>query len=87
MPAAFPWRRHLDPPIVWLSAHFALYWYQDAWAEAKNTGDTQFRRREILFSLAAAESYLLEWVRDEVLNRDFQKLDHYFPPEERRPHY
>jgi hypothetical protein len=70
---------------VWLSANFASYWYADAKSEAIGIGDTQRRRREITFSVAAVESYLLEWVRDEVLKRDFVRLDTYFPPGERRP--
>jgi hypothetical protein len=70
---------------VWLSANFAGAWYADAKSEAIGVGDTQRRRREITFSVAAVESYLLEWVRDEVLKRDFVLLDKYFPPGERRP--
>lgn len=72
-------------PTVWLSANFASSWYADAELEAIGIGDTQRRRREITFSVAAVESYLLEWVRDEVLKRDFVLLDTYFPPGERRP--
>ena len=72
-------------PTVWLSANFALSWYADAKSEAIGIGDAQRRRREITFSVAAAESYLLEWARDEVLKRDFVLLDNYFPPGERRP--
>lgn len=72
-------------PTVWLSANFALYWYADAKLEAIGVGDSQRRRREITFSVAAVESYLLEWVRDEVLKRDFVLLDTYFPPGEHRP--
>ena len=72
-------------PTVWLSANFASSWYADAKSEAIGIGDTQRRRREITFSVAAVESYLLEWVRDEVLKRDFVLLEIYFPPGERRP--
>jgi hypothetical protein len=73
-----------DAPTVWLSANFASFWYADANSEAISSGDIHGRRREITFSVAAAESYLLEWVRDEVLKRDFERLDTYFPPDERR---
>jgi hypothetical protein len=72
-------------PTVWLSANFAQAWYADAKSEAIGVSDTQRRRREITFSVAAVESYLLEWVRDEVLKRDFVLLDKYFAPGERRP--
>ena len=67
-------------PTVLLSANFASCWYADAKSEAIDIGDPQRRRREITFSVAAAESYLLEWVRDEVLKRDLRRLDTYFPP-------
>ena len=73
-----------DAPTVWLSANFASSWYADAKREAIRSGDIHRRRREITFSVAAAESYLLEWVRDEALKRDFAGLDTYFPPDERR---
>ena len=75
-----------DAPTVWLwlSANFASFWYADAKLEAIGSGDIHRRRREITFSVAAAESYLLEWVRDEVLKRDFAGLDTYFRPDERR---
>ena len=72
-------------PTIWRLANFAEYWFHDACAEAVEAGNTQRRRREITFAVAAVESYLLEWVRDEVLKRDFLRLDEYFPPNERRP--
>jgi hypothetical protein len=64
----------------WLSYCFAPEWFDDAVREAQIGLEHHSRRREIVFALCAAESYLLEWVRDEVLNRDFQKLNRYFPP-------
>lgn len=67
-------------PTAWLTYKFAPEWFVDALREARTGADHHARRREILFSVCCAESYLLEWVRDEVLNRDFQKLNHYFPP-------
>ena len=70
-------------PTVW-AASFASYWYADAKTEAIGIGDTHRRRREITFSVTAAESYLFEWVRDEALKGDFARLDAYFPPDERR---
>ena len=48
-----------DAPTVWLSANFASFWYADAKLEAIGNGDIHRRRREITFSVAAAESYLL----------------------------
>lgn len=69
---------------VWRTYSFAPLWFEDALAESRRIGDPNARRREIIFSVAVVESYLLEWVRDEVLHRDFNKLDQYFPPGERR---
>lgn len=58
-------------------------WFADARVEASRT-QADARRREILFAVAAAESYFLEWVRDDVLNRNSADLDRFFPPGERR---
>jgi hypothetical protein len=69
---------------LWLTASFAREWYEDSLAEAR-AGDTfQHCRREILFAVCAVESYLLEWVRDDVLSRDFTALNTYFAPNARR---
>lgn len=67
-------------PTVWLSYRFAPEWFNDALQEARSGADHDSRRREIIFAVCAAESYILEWVRDEVLNRNFEKLNDYFPP-------
>jgi rubredoxin len=66
---------------VWLSYSFAPEWFADALHEARAGGDHHARRREILFSVCCAESYILEWVRDQVLNRQFDRLNKYFHPE------
>jgi hypothetical protein len=42
------------------------------------------RRREILFAVCFAETYLVEWVRDEVLQRKFDGLKGYFPLDDDR---
>lgn len=68
---------------VWLSRSFAPHWYADALVVGREP-DAHARRREILFAVACAESYLLEWVRDEVLAHDFSRLNRYFPPGEKR---
>lgn len=71
-------------PTVWLTANFARDWFNDAINEAKAGPGVSHRRREIIFSVAFAESYLLEWVRDVVLKHDFQRINKYFPPGYRR---
>ncbi|MGZ4953543.1 MAG: hypothetical protein ACXV8Q_00405 [Methylobacter sp.] len=65
----------------WLSATFAPRWYKDALSEANQNQptDRDARRKEIIFAVACAESYLFEWVRDEVLNSDYEALETYFP--------
>lgn len=68
----------------WISYNFASDWYSDAKNEANNSGH-HARRREILFSVACAESFLLEWVRDQILKHDHPSLDLYFPPGKYRP--
>lgn len=68
----------------WISYNFASDWYADAKSEANNSNH-HARRREILFSVACAESYLIEWVRDEVLKHDYIALDRYFPPGDPQP--
>ena len=61
------------------SAHLAQSWFEDAFREAK-TADVHARRREIVFAVCLAETYLFEWVRDEVVKGDVQGLNRYFVP-------
>jgi len=63
-----------------MSAHFAQSWFGDALREAKTPDDAQARRREIVFAVCFAETYLFESVRDEVVGGDVQKFNRYFPP-------
>ena len=67
-------------PTVWLTYSFAREWFEDARREARTDQDHHARRREIVFAVCFAESYLLEWIRDKVLKQDFQKLNTYFVP-------
>jgi hypothetical protein len=68
---------------VWRTYSFAPEWFRDAKEEASRPGPNA-RRREIVMAACAAESYLLEWVRDSVLQRDFRSVENYFPPSDRR---
>jgi hypothetical protein len=70
---------------VWVTYPWAKDWFADALQEARNGTDHNARRREIVFAVSFAESYLVEWVRDEILDkRDFEQLvealNRYFPP-------
>jgi hypothetical protein len=69
---------------IWRSYSFAPDWYRDCLIEAREGRGHNSRRREIVFAVCVAECYLLEWVRDSVLNRDFPRLDIYFPPGRQR---
>jgi hypothetical protein len=69
---------------IWLAEAFAKSWYRDARGEADTPG-ADARRREIVFAIACAESFLFEWVRDDVLGAgDMVALPKYFPDGARR---
>ena len=70
---------------IWDTCSYASEWFGDALSEARMNEDRNGIRSEILFAVCAAESYLFEWVRDDVLQRDFKILNEYFPPEDTRP--
>jgi hypothetical protein len=68
---------------AWQAYSFAPAWYSDAKHEATQLG-RDARRREVLFAVAAAECGLFEWVRDQVLQHDYKRLEHFFDPENPR---
>jgi len=74
-------------PTVWLTYPFAPEWFHDALHEARTGHDHHSRRREILFAVCFAESYLYEWVRDGPLSGRFDELRDYFPVDDRRGVY
>jgi hypothetical protein len=76
--------RSMGEATLWVRYSFAPEWFEDALHEAKTGDNHNARRREIVFAVCCAESYLFEWVRDRVLDRsDFEKivkdLNKYFP--------
>ncbi len=79
-PESIPSAETFGTSIFWLSYCFAPEWLSDALNEARIGRDHNARRREILFAVCFAESYLVEWVRDEVLKRDFNRFNDFFPP-------
>ena len=66
---------------LWKYASFAREWFENA---SKETNDPQAIRREIVFAVPMVESYLYEWVWDEVLGRNFDEINQYFPNLDRR---
>jgi hypothetical protein len=73
-----------DPPTPIIKQHFSKAWFIDASNEAQKNRDKDARRREILFSVCFAESYLFEWTRDELLAGSEKDLNRYFPPGKKR---
>lgn len=71
-------------PTAVLKQHFSKPWFLDASKEAQVERDKDARRREILFSVRFAETYLFEWVRDELLTASHKELRDYFPPGKNR---
>ena len=67
---------------LWTYGTYAHAWFADAQKEISLV-DEHARRREIIFAVCAVESYLVEWVRDDVLNKSFRRLAHYFPLKDR----
>jgi len=52
------------PPTIWLADNFAKDWFSDALHEARCGLDHHSRRREIVFAVCFAESYIVEWARN-----------------------
>lgn len=48
-------------PKNWLAQKFAKLWYNDACSQAQDLS-TDARRREIIFAVACAECFLVEWL-------------------------
>jgi|GEM_PF-1503401 hypothetical protein len=57
---------------------FAPDWLRDARSETMLLEDIDSRRREIVFAVCFIESYLFEWVRDDVLCRNYPEIEQYF---------
>jgi hypothetical protein len=68
-------------PTVWATIRYAGSWYRDA--EQTKMPGRDARRREILFSVCCAESYIYEWVV-EVISPEYHRITDYFPEDDRR---
>ena len=65
--------------------YYAERWFRDACWEARrpeSRGDLHCRRRELVFAVSFAESYLFEWVAAAV-GWSPRELEHYFPSKDR----
>ncbi len=65
----------LQPPTAWQASNFAEAWLRDA-VEQTLTDDVNARRKEIIFAVCFAESYLFEWARMRLMPTEVNK---YFP--------
>ena len=63
---------------IWSKQNFAESWFRNALNEAHGE-DLDAKLREIVFAVCFAESYLVEWVRDEICRGSLGKLADYFP--------
>ena len=70
-----------QPATLWTSDNYAEDWYRDAVAAARSGGDHDARRREIIFAICFAESFIFEWARRKL---KIKEIDEYFPPKNRR---
>ena len=77
-------RRQLSPIPKHAASQVGRLLLADALREAPIGGDLHARRREIVFAVCFAESYLFEWVRDQVLGGDFHRLAIYLPSGDKR---
>jgi hypothetical protein len=77
----------IPAPTIWTTFSFANDWLTDACKEVWISG-LGARRREIIFAVCFAESYLFEWVRDEVVGVNAGRgwraaLYSYFPKDDK----
>ena len=69
---------------VWFIETWAPDWCENAKGQAMIPDDHGARRLEIVFAQAMVESYLIEWVRDQVPGVGINRLGEYFPANDRR---
>jgi hypothetical protein len=66
------------PVNILITASFARYWLDDALIEAKKESSRDSKRREIVFAVCFAETYIFEWVRNKFFPKDIEGLFHCF---------
>lgn len=91
VPAATGTGSMLAPTVI-SGAFYARAWYEDALREARdnNSRNHHARRREILFAVCCAESYLYEWAYDLLSQQKltgsapYAEIVRYFPSDDKR---
>lgn len=69
----------IGAPQFWHTASFGQAWLKDTYLESKVDG-LDHRRKEVICAVCFLETFLFEWVRDEILKKDYKALDTFFPP-------
>jgi hypothetical protein len=74
---ALPWQDSVETKS-WALASFAESWFSDALQVARVGQGRNAMRREIVFAVIFAETYLYEFVRDVALKANYEALSRYF---------
>lgn len=74
----------VEAPQFWHTASFMFPWLRDAYLESIEEG-REHRRKEVIFAVCFFETFLFEWVRDDILKNDYQALFDFFPPDRHMP--
>ena len=65
------------------ASRFSNRWFVDTLEQSRLPGQDA-RRREIVFAVCLAETYLFEWVLHDICHNDWDSALKYFPPDGRR---
>lgn len=69
----------IGTPQFWHTASFGQSWLKDTYLESKVDG-LDHRRKEVICAVCFLETFLFEWVRDDILEKDYKALATFFPP-------
>ena len=69
---------------AWFSETLTPYWIEEA-LSAQGDASASGRRKEVIFAVAASESFLVEWTRDDVFERNVKACAAYFLAREHQP--
>lgn len=72
-------------PTAWLSDTLAPLWAEEARASARELAVASARRKQVVFAVAAAECFLIEWIRDCVFSGDILACDDYLASRKQKP--
>lgn len=67
----------------WHTASFKYQWLRDTLLESEIDG-LDHRRKEVIFAVCFLETFLYEWVREDILKNDYRELATFFPPDRKK---